>query len=349
LGGEAHSVAAWSKTMKKQPIDQAITLGEFGHQTIRRNFDQFVKQEKWVLSDQDPEPLHQMRVNMRRLRTAVYVFNAAVVLPKPVSSAAIGKIAKSLGETRDLDVLRQELTTSYQPLLHQREQSNFEAVLKHLHQRRKQSFLHLKKTLHSDRYHTLKGAIEDWLAKPVYTRSGQVAVQPVLPDLLLPLVSRLFLHPGWLVGTTIQAGEITLIPLQNTQALSQQLEEFSEVLHDLRKRIKGVRYQAEFFSSFYGQDYKERLEEFKRIQDILGQLQDQAVLRQFLEATLSHDVAEALPSVDQKIRQQQATFWQTWQPLQQNYLSAEFRQSLRSLLTQPHSPPPAGHLGCGYR
>ena len=31
----------------------------------------------------------------------------------------------------------------------------------------------------------------------------------------------------------------------------------------------------------------------------------------------------------------QLTFWQGWQPIQQRYLSLEFRQSLRSLLTTP--------------
>ena len=332
--------------MKGQPVDPSITLGEFAYQTIHQNFQKFADQEKSVLDDTDPEPLHQMRVGMRRFRTAIQVFDAAIILPKGLTSAAIGKIAKSLGETRDLDVLQQALTTHYRPLLSKAEKSKFDEVLKQLDQRRKKSFLHLKKTLHGDAYPNLKQTVQGWLDQPKYTLMGQLSVLPMLPDLLLPLVNQLFLHPGWLVGTTVQSGKATQIPLENIAGLNQQLEAFDDSLHDLRKRMKGVRYQAEFFSDFYDNGYGERIEEFKLIQDILGQLQDNVVLRQFLESALNTNLTQVLPTVERKIQQDQADFWQTWQPLQQHYLDLEFRQSLRSLLTTPQAqtlpPSPQG-------
>lgn len=323
--------------MRMQPIDPSITLGEFAYLTIRQNFQKIIDQEKPVLNDKDPEPLHQMRVGMRRLRTAIQVFDAAIVLPKGLTSLAIGRIAKSLGKTRDFDVLQQELTTRYRPLLPKAEKLKFDEVLKQLAQRREKSFLRLKKTLDSDAYHNLKQAVKGWLDQPNHTLMGQLSVLPMLPDLLLPLVNELFLHPGWLVGTTVKTGKATQIPLENIADLSQQLEEFEDSLHDLRKRMKGVRYQAEFFSDFYGDAYGERLEEFKLIQDVLGQLQDNVVLRQFLESALNTHLAQVLPTAEHKIRQDQADFWQTWQPLQQRYLDLEFRQALRSLLTMPQS------------
>ena len=103
--------------MKPDPLDSSITLGKYGYQTIRQNFQKLVEPERDIFKDKDPEPLHQMRVGMRRLRTAIQVFRTAITLPKTVSNSLIGKIAKRLGETRDLDVLQQELTTHYQPLL----------------------------------------------------------------------------------------------------------------------------------------------------------------------------------------------------------------------------------------
>ena len=126
------------------------------------------------------------------------------------------------------------------------------------------------------------------------------------------------------------------MPLEDEQGLNQQLQEGSHLLHDLRKRIKAVRYQAEFFSEFYDTDYAQRIEEFRAMQEILGQLQDQAVLSQFLERTLKSNLAQVLPSIAHQLQQDQATFWQRWQPLQQRYLDSEFRQSLRSLLTTPN-------------
>jgi len=94
--------------MKHQPLDLSIKLGEYSYQIIQQNFQRIIEQEKAIFEDKDPEPLHQMRVGMRRLRTAIQVFGSAIVLPKAVSNPSIGKTAKSLGETRDLDVLQQE-------------------------------------------------------------------------------------------------------------------------------------------------------------------------------------------------------------------------------------------------
>lgn len=321
--------------MKVHQIDLSTTLGHCGYQIIRRSFQKVVEQEEAIFDDQDPEPLHQMRVGMRRLRTAVQVFRSAIALPTGVSNLAIGKISKSLGETRDLDVLQQELTTHYQPLLPKVERSKFDQVLKHLHQTREHSCQHLHKTLHGDRYQKLKQALQAWVDEPAYTLMGDLSIREILPDLLLPLICQLFLHPGWLVGTTIQAGNVTLMPLENSERLNQQFEQFGDVLHSLRKQMKGVRYQAEFFSDFYEASYLQRIEEFKRIQDLLGQLQDRVVLRQFLESTLSGDLSEVLPTVNQVMQADQTAFWRSWQPLQQRYLSTDFRQSLRSLLTTP--------------
>ncbi len=319
--------------MKTQSLDPTIDLREYSYQIIQQNLQRFVDQEKAVLKDQDSEPLHQMRVGMRRLRTAVRVFEPAIVLPKTVSYSSIGKMMSSLGETRDLDVLHHTLKKRYQPLLQQSEQSNFDKVLKKLHKKRAKSFLELKEMLKGDRYVHLKQSIQSWVSEPVYTPIGSLLVIQVLPDLLLPLICQIFLHPGWLVGTTMQAGNGTLIG--NPRALNQQCSQFGDLLHDLRKKMKGVRYQAEFFSGFYAADYLQIIEEFKTIQDVLGELQDRVVLRQYLESTLNADLAKVLPTVNQILEQEQLAFWQSWQPLQERYLALDFRQSIRSLLTTP--------------
>ncbi len=321
--------------MKTRPIDLSITLGEYGHHIIRQNFQRFVDQEVAVLKDQDPEPLHQMRVGMRRLRTAVQVFSTAIALPKDICKSSIGKIAKDLGETRDLDVLQQTLITHYQPLLPKSERLKFAEVLKHLRLTRRERFLDLKKTLKSDRYCNLKQSIKAWITQPTFTPMGNLSVIQTLPDLLLPLICQLFIHPGWLVGTTLQFGEVILIPTEKSERLNEQLQKFEEILHGLRKQMKGVRYPAEFFSGFYEVAYLQNIDEFKQIQEILGKLQDHAVLRQFLATTMNADWAKALPTVDQIMQRDRTVFWKTWQPLQARYLSSEFRQSLRSRLIQP--------------
>ncbi len=321
--------------MKAHSFDLSIALGEYAHEIIHRNFQKVIDQEEAILKDKDPEPLHQMRVGMRRLRTAIQVFSTAIALPKGISNSSIGKIARSLGETRDLDVLHQELTNHYQPLLPKAEQPKFEKVLDRLQKKRDRSFLKLKKTLNGDRYQNLKQSIQDWLVQPTYTSIGNLSVLEILPDLLLPKFCQLFLHSGWLVGTTMQLGKTALIPIENAEELNQQLRKFGDDLHDLRKQIKAVRYQTEFFTDFYEAAYMQQIEEFKKIQEILGQLQDHLVLRHFLETTLNADLAKVLPSIDQALQLDANVFWQNWQPLQAHYLSSEFRKSWRSLLITP--------------
>ncbi|MEA5478083.1 CHAD domain-containing protein [Pseudanabaena galeata UHCC 0370] len=149
--------------MKEHQFDLSVLLGDYAHQIIHQNFQKVIDQEKSVVKDKDIEPLHQMRVGMRKLRTAIQVFDNAIALPKEVNNSSIGKIARSLGETRDLDVLQQALIDRYQPLLSKAEESKFDTVIKHIHQKRTQSFQKLQKTLNGDRYQTLKQEIQDWL------------------------------------------------------------------------------------------------------------------------------------------------------------------------------------------
>lgn len=321
--------------MKEHQFDLSVLLGDYAHQIIHQNFQKVVDQEKSVCKDKDIEPLHQMRVGMRRLRTAIQVFDNAIALPKAVNNSSIGKIARSLGETRDLDVLQQTLIDRYQPLLSKAEESKFEQILKHLLQKRAQSFRELQKTINGDRYQTFKQELQDWLVQPTYKVIASLPVLEILPDLLLPLICRLFLRSGWLVGTTMQSAKVTLISIEEPAELNQQLRKFGNDLHDLRKQIKGVRYQTEFFADFYEDTYAQRIEEFKTMQEMLGQLQDHVVLRDFLESALKQDLAKVLPTIAQIMRQESMVFWQSWQPLQEQYLSPELRQSLRSLLTTP--------------
>lgn len=320
--------------MQEDQLEIAIALSDYAHQVIRHNFQKVIDQEKDVFKNKDPEALHQMRVGMRRLRTAMRVFGNVVILPDGISNA-IGKIAKGLGETRDLDVLQQGMTDRYQSLLTEAEQPRFEKVMQHLGKQRKHSFMKLKTILKGDRYKNCKLLIQDWLVHPDYTTMGSVSVSEILPDLLLPLICQLFLHSGWLVGTTMQSGRLSLIPLENTEELNYQLRKFGDELHDLRKQIKGVRYQAEFFAAFYEDEYRQRINEFRNMQEALGQLQDNTFLRDFLAALFKGDLAKALPTVEQVIQQDTQIFWQKWQPFQEHYLSLDFRQSLRSLLTTP--------------
>lgn len=323
--------------MKKKSALRTETLGNYAYQAISKHYKKSIKHEADVLKDEDPEPLHQMRVGMRRLRTVLQVFDSALDLPKAASSKRIKKIARSLGAVRDLDVLGKDLEAHYRPRLKGTEQEKLDSVLENLQQQRRQDFTQLEKTLASSRYQKFERAFQAWLDQPAYNTVANLPILEVLPDLLLPLISQLLLHPGWLVGATVRADKITVPKKISSQALNQQIEEQGTLLHDLRKQMKRVRYQTEFFVDFYDPTYTAQVKDFKAVQELLGQIQDSQVLNDFLVSQIG-EIDLVFPSLVKQIRQDRAKAWKTWRPIQQRYVDPEFRQSLRSQVMTPLVP-----------
>ncbi len=65
--------------------DNAVILKEWAYIAIAKHSRKILKYEAGVLQDKDPEELHQMRVGMRRLRSAIAGFAVAIDLPKTVT------------------------------------------------------------------------------------------------------------------------------------------------------------------------------------------------------------------------------------------------------------------------
>ncbi|MBW4551691.1 MAG: CHAD domain-containing protein [Aphanocapsa sp. GSE-SYN-MK-11-07L] len=307
------------------------TLADCAHGAIAKHFHKVTKHADDVTTSRDSEAIHQMRVGLRRLRTALQVFTDFVVLPKPISVKQVGAIARPLGEVRDLDVLRDAFKTDYYPDLPVAEQQQLDKAIKKLAKQRSQEMEKAEQILGGDRYQRWLSACHDWLDQPVYQPLANLPIRLVAPDLLLPLVSTFLLHPGWQVGVSWQAGEPTFA-LSDPQALNS-LDQYLQnpALHDLRKQVKRVRYQAELFSDFYGPDYAEQLREFGTLQDLLGHLQDNRVLNTWLVKSLDTELDQDLPSLKQLVEHRQVEQWQTWQTQQQRYLNIANRQSLRQM------------------
>lgn len=304
--------------VKKQAAENqtaTLTLGEFAHQVIAEHFRRILKHQKGVLADKDPEPLHQMRVGTRRLRTALQVFDSAVELPKTANARQLRNLARVLGQVRDLDVQLASLSQEYQPNINKREQKKLDAVSRSLKSQRKQVFATMKQALTQHEFQAIKTAYENWLKRPKYTSVAQLPLLAVLPDVLSPLLSELLLHPGWLMATA----DIS--------------DKNAEVLHDLRKVCKHVRYQTEFFTSFYGDDFHNWVQEIKQLQDDLGTFQDTQILQMLLDNELG--AKTSLPELQTLIRHKQAEALSNWEEVRQKYLNSGFRYHLHDMLLQP--------------
>ncbi len=314
------------------------TFAHWAYLAIKKHFKKTIKYETDVLKDRDPEALHQMRVGMRRLRTAVTGFAPALLLPKAAEEKRIAKVAQRLGELRDLDVLQEALQNQYLPTLPAREHNALKKVLATLEKQRRKSLEEVQTTLSQQRYEKLKQALKDWLEEPTYGELAEVSIYDILPDLLLPPISKLFLDPAWLVGIKSKDGEINVSKGINSDTVTQLLKTQGDSLHSLRKQAKRVRYQMELFTEFYGPKYEEYLQDIQEIQRILGQMQDSFVLAEFLTNTLNSEMTDQLPTLATQLSESRYQAWQEWQPLQQRYLNSQIRRDLHQTVLQPISP-----------
>lgn len=309
------------------------TLAEVAHSAIAKHFRKVRKHEDELLETYDVEAVHQMRVGLRRLRTALTVFGFGLDLPKAFKIKQLKAIAADLGQIWDMDVMGLSLSDDYVPLLPPSEQQQLKKVIKSLNQQRQQQMRHMVDALTSQNYQRLTQACSDWLNKPRYQPQATVPLVLVLPDLLLPLVSQLLLHPGWQVGVSWQAEcEFSWEEKVTPKGVQQSLQEHGPILHDLRKQIKRVRYQAELFTDFYGEDYPQQLTKFANLQDLLGHLHDAVTLNTFLKQRGKGNLKMInLPEFKRLVQFQQMQQWQQWQEQQAPYLKMSDRQALRHL------------------
>jgi len=312
--------------MAKTPNDNSQSPGSaqagatapvehYAYTLIQKYYHRLISREALVLKDKDPEDLHQMRVAIRRLQTALHIFDAAIVLPKAAQIKSLQGITKRLGKLRDLDVQLDTLETDYATKLDPSEHSLLQQAIAVLAKQRKKVFSQVKAVLKSEPYQDLKTAYEGWLAQPHYTPAAQQPLVLVLPELLSPLLSTLLLHPGWL----LEADDPAAIA--------------SPTLHDLRKTCKHVRYQAEFFTDFYAPAFQVWIQEIKGLQDSLGQAHDIQVLQQILIKSVPE--WEESIHLRQMIAEQQAAALGLWRSVQAKYLSPDYRLFLHQLLLSP--------------
>ncbi len=320
---------------------QTTTLGKLAHGAIAQYLKQAIAYEKRVKADTDPENLHQMRVGLRRLRTAMEVFDAGLDLPRAGRKRKVAAIARKLGELRDLDVVWATLRDRYAPDLPDPEQDCLGVVMLTLARKRHKTFKQVKKLLKGDRYSDLKQSLLEWLEEPVYGAIAPLPAQQALPDLILPLVSRLWLHPGWLVGAKITTkGAIEGISANTrlSQAATDQLiAEQGPLLHDLRKQVKRVRYQLRLVADLYPGVLDADIDRLSTMQDTLGDLQDSTVLAAFIESVVPKAKSQ-MPHLFALLADSRHRAWKQWQTHQQFYLDPAQRQRLRLALLHPGVP-----------
>ena len=223
-----------------------------------------------VLRDIDTEFLHDLRVAVRRTRSAIKLLGA--VLPADLAEHFKAEF-KWLGDVttpvRDLDVhllgfdaLTEQLVAA--------SPDDLEPLRAFLVRRRAREFRRLAAALRGPRFRAIT---DDWRKALLEIRDvdGPRRRRPTAAVLARAATGKAFRR------VAAHGDAITL-------------DSPPESLHDLRKRAKELRYLLEFFAPLYDQvAYRKVLSDLKQLQDCLGEFQDSEVQRHEIR-----DLADAM-------------------------------------------------------
>jgi triphosphatase len=209
----------------------------------------------------DTEGIHQMRVGLRRLRTAISIFKELVQGPETEAiKAELKWVTEQLAAARDLDVLieKQVRPLRAAPI------GSAAAVLKQdLDARRAAELAKAKAAVQSDRYRSIGLRTALWLADGSWLRSDD------------PLMKARRERPAAEVASEVLARRVKKIVKK-----ARRIDKLdARARHKLRIAVKKLRYACEFFSGLYRAPKQEaRRKRFcktlKSLQGVLGALND---------------------------------------------------------------------------
>lgn len=314
--------------------DNPITVADFAFNAIAKQVKKIVKYEQKILTENDPENLHQIRVGMRKLRSILSIFSIALIIPSSITDKKIGNLAQILGQQRDLDILKINLESKFNHKSLDQETVIIEKIIHKISQPAVDSNPNnLLIILTSKKYLHLKEDLLSWLENPQFSLIAQQNISSILPDLLLPQISNFFLQLGWLIGTSIDDnGHIIINENLSEKDVDLLINQQTKSLHKLRKQAKKTRYQLELFTEFYPQEYQEYLDFIVKVQEILGEIQDNICLQDHLTEVIGNKWLKKLNNLHQLILEDKLNKWQQWQQLQIKFFSGDFCHNLRQII-----------------
>ena len=251
-----------------QPAD---TLAEAGRKVMRFHFARMLQYEPGTRLGDDIEALHDMRVATRRLRAAFEVFGDAFE-PGALKSHLRGLRAtgRALGLVRDLDVFM-EKAQHYLDSLPEGQHSGLDPLLGDWQAQRESARTQLLAHLDSQEYAAFKRKFNIFINTPGAGARKIPKDQPT-PDQVRELAPILIY--------TRLAAVRAYAPFMDDAPI--------ERFHALRIEFKKLRYTVEYFQEPLGKNAKDVINDLKKLQDHLGDLNDAQVatqlVSQFIEA-----------------------------------------------------------------
>jgi triphosphatase len=261
-----------ARAVKAEPIrltvdmDAAALFAAVASACLRH----FRLNEDLLLATGRPEPLHQARVALRRLRSALTIFKDMLAGPEfDRFRAELRWISALLGEVRNIDVLMSQIDEG-------------EAAFGLLQEARARALAELRAGLDSPRMRTLILDLVEWTTVGAWRDDPALAALRTIP-------ARIYAHD--------KLDRFRRRLKKEGRHLARLDEEHR---HEVRITAKKLRYAAEFFAALFpgkkaGRRRERFLGEIERLQTALGELNDVASGRLLL-ARLGVADGEALLS-----------------------------------------------------
>lgn len=281
------------------PFQAGLSNGDLVLALLQSSHQRLVALQPDVLANRHREPLHQLRVSLRRLRSVLQHFGPLLVLPEAVRESRLARVGRALGLARDLDVLQVRLQQQILPVLPPAEVEALAAARRQLKRERRLAQELVEQSLRSGRYLKLLAHLQQWLRQPRLTPLAAEPLAVWLPQWQGEALAGVFLHPGWWIADA---------------------EADPEPLHALRKRCKGARYALEALQPHNGSAGALWATRLHAVQEQLGTLNDLVVLERALRDQGPRCFAQQLPVLAALLQEQRAQVWQQWRHLAQELL-----------------------------
>jgi len=221
---------------------------------VARNLERLVAAQDVAREGSDPEGVHDMRVATRRMRAAFQVLfeNGHARKVSRKFYRRLSGLARSLGETRDADVLLAALAR-YGEAQGASEMAGLAPLKAGLELQRAQGRKLMFDILDSRDYQRMLADIRGWTAK---------AARASAPRRAEPSLVRHF------------AGSVVWRRYEEVLAYENVLPSTTATLHELRIAMKRLRYTLEFFEEALSKETRAVLKQLAAAQDELGEMHD---------------------------------------------------------------------------
>lgn len=236
-------------------LKPGATASDLAFFVLRSHFEPFLLREPGIRLGQDPEELHQMRVSIRRLRSAIRFFSDLLPASIVRTQNSLKWIGRGLGAVRDLDVKLQD-EQAWKSLLPDEDRESIEPLIQLASRQREQARKKMLRMLNSKRYRQFVANFSERL------RRGPTDQQLQFADHThASLVERL----RRIYRKTIKRGK--------KLNASSRIEDF----HQLRIQCKRLRYALEFCAPVFEGSERKLHRRLVRLQNKLGRLNDASV------------------------------------------------------------------------